>query len=253
MKLNDIFKLDMKSKGGNKLFDRIMNRYGIPKSEYTKIKESLNNQSGGGERFTDYYYFDVKKFFNYNFTIEEISQYIEINENMDAESAMYIVQDFVIPLVAVCGILNDFDTIYGNKTANNIEMNIDHLNKVANYDMLNHVILYNGKYVNDLTFDYQDERPSNSITRDEIMEIMYNSVIGFSKYIKAVNIHSGGAGFIDSKDDNYYVDSLDFIMKYYEQQFIDYKRLRPFYEKFLISHDEFWKHMVVKDEDGMIA
>ena len=41
MKLNDVFKLNLQSKGGAKLFDRIMNRYGIPKDEGDVFKESV--------------------------------------------------------------------------------------------------------------------------------------------------------------------------------------------------------------------
>ena len=49
MKLQDIFKLDLNTGGGNKLFARIMNKYNIPKKEYEKVKDKLENFSGGGD------------------------------------------------------------------------------------------------------------------------------------------------------------------------------------------------------------
>ena len=47
MKLNDVFKLNLQSKGGAKLFDKIMNRYGIPKDEGNTFKESVEVVSSG--------------------------------------------------------------------------------------------------------------------------------------------------------------------------------------------------------------
>lgn len=47
MKIQDIFNLQ-KNRGGAKLFDRIMNRYGIPKEDSKELKNNIDNSSSGG-------------------------------------------------------------------------------------------------------------------------------------------------------------------------------------------------------------
>lgn len=47
MKIQDIFNLP-KNKGGAKLFQRIMNRYGIPKEDSVELKNNVDNSSSGG-------------------------------------------------------------------------------------------------------------------------------------------------------------------------------------------------------------
>lgn len=47
MKIQDIFNLQ-KNKGGAKLFNRIMNRYGIPKEDSKELKNNIDNSSSSG-------------------------------------------------------------------------------------------------------------------------------------------------------------------------------------------------------------
>lgn len=47
MKIQDIFNLP-KNRGGAKLFQRIMNRYGIPKEDSKELKNNVDNSSSGG-------------------------------------------------------------------------------------------------------------------------------------------------------------------------------------------------------------
>lgn len=47
MKIQDIFNLP-KNRGGAKLFNRIMNRYGIPKEDSKELKNNIDNSSSGG-------------------------------------------------------------------------------------------------------------------------------------------------------------------------------------------------------------
>lgn len=47
MKIQDIFNLP-KNRGGAKLFQRIMNRYGIPKEDSKELKNNIDNSSSGG-------------------------------------------------------------------------------------------------------------------------------------------------------------------------------------------------------------
>lgn len=57
MKLSDIFKIKTNTGEGNKLFTRIMNKYNVPKKEYIKVKDELENFSGGGGSDSDVEYF----------------------------------------------------------------------------------------------------------------------------------------------------------------------------------------------------
>ena len=47
MKIQDIFNLPQ-NRGGAKLFQRIMNRYGIPKEDSKELKNNVDNSSSGG-------------------------------------------------------------------------------------------------------------------------------------------------------------------------------------------------------------
>ena len=59
MKIQDIFNLP-KNRGGAKLFNRIMNRYGIPKEDSKELKNNIDNSSsGGGSNDIEYYYKSV--------------------------------------------------------------------------------------------------------------------------------------------------------------------------------------------------
>ena len=60
MKIQDIFNLP-KNRGGYKLFNRIMNRYGIPKDDAKELKKNIDNSSSGGGSSSniEYYTFNV--------------------------------------------------------------------------------------------------------------------------------------------------------------------------------------------------
>lgn len=67
MKLSDIFKLDLNTGGGNKLFARIMNKYNVPKKEYENVKQEMNSFSGGGDSgSSDVEYWKFNHFLNTN-------------------------------------------------------------------------------------------------------------------------------------------------------------------------------------------
>ena len=59
MKLSDIFKLDLNTGGGNKLFARIMNKYNVHKKEYENVKQEMNSFSGGGDSDDSAEYYKV--------------------------------------------------------------------------------------------------------------------------------------------------------------------------------------------------
>ena len=66
MKLQDIFKLDLNTGGGNKLFARIMNKYNVPKKEYEKVKENIGNSSSDSSfTFDDNFIFKIFEDFKY--------------------------------------------------------------------------------------------------------------------------------------------------------------------------------------------
>lgn len=68
MKLSDIFKLDLNTGGGNKLFARIMNKYNVPKKEYENVKQEMNSFSGGGDSGSsdvEYFKFNEPMIFGY--------------------------------------------------------------------------------------------------------------------------------------------------------------------------------------------
>lgn len=54
MKIQDIFNLP-NNRGGAKLFQRIMNRYGIPKEDSKELKNNIDNSSSGGGSSGEYY------------------------------------------------------------------------------------------------------------------------------------------------------------------------------------------------------
>ena len=56
MKIQDIFKLNLKTRGGVKLFHRIMNRYGIPKEDNVKLKQNVEIASSCGGSSTNFPY-----------------------------------------------------------------------------------------------------------------------------------------------------------------------------------------------------
>lgn len=59
MKIQDIFNLP-KNRGGYKLFNKIMNRYGIPKADAKELKKNIDNSSsGGGGNNIEYYTFNI--------------------------------------------------------------------------------------------------------------------------------------------------------------------------------------------------
>ena len=60
MKIQDIFNLP-KNRGGAKLFQRIMNRYGIPKEDSKELKNNINNSSFGGGKM-EYYKLNKEKY-----------------------------------------------------------------------------------------------------------------------------------------------------------------------------------------------
>lgn len=57
MKIQDIFNLP-KNRGGAKLFQKIMNRYGIPKEDSKELKNNIDNSSSGGGSSGEYYLVD---------------------------------------------------------------------------------------------------------------------------------------------------------------------------------------------------
>lgn len=64
MKLSNIFNIKTNTGGGNKLFARIMNKYNVPKKEYVKVKDKLENFSGGGDSGSsgvEYYATDLER------------------------------------------------------------------------------------------------------------------------------------------------------------------------------------------------
>lgn len=57
MKIQDIFKLNTNTRGGVKLFNRIMGRYNIPKQDSKQlIKEIRNSSNGDSGGIKEYYY-----------------------------------------------------------------------------------------------------------------------------------------------------------------------------------------------------
>lgn len=61
MKIQDIFNLP-KNRGGAKLFQRIMNRYGIPKEDSKELKNNIDNSSSGGGSKMEYYKLNKEKY-----------------------------------------------------------------------------------------------------------------------------------------------------------------------------------------------
>ena len=56
MKIQDIFKLNLKTRGGVKLFHRIMNRYGIPKEDNVELKQNVEIASSCGGSSSNFPY-----------------------------------------------------------------------------------------------------------------------------------------------------------------------------------------------------
>lgn len=57
LKLKDIFNIDLNSKGGGKLYKKIMRKYNIPLKDVKEVKQEIVEcSSGGGERVKEYYY-----------------------------------------------------------------------------------------------------------------------------------------------------------------------------------------------------
>ena len=57
LKLKDIFNIDISSKGGGKLYKKIMRKYNIPLKDIKEIKQEIVEcSSGGGEGVKEYYY-----------------------------------------------------------------------------------------------------------------------------------------------------------------------------------------------------
>ena len=57
LKLKDIFNIDISSKGGGKLYKKIMRKYNIPLKEIKEVKQEIVEcSSGGGEGVKEYYY-----------------------------------------------------------------------------------------------------------------------------------------------------------------------------------------------------
>ena len=73
MKIQDIFNLP-KNRGGYKLFNRIMNRYGIPKDYAKELKKNIDNSSSGGGSSSDIEYYTL----NINNSSESLADVIFI-------------------------------------------------------------------------------------------------------------------------------------------------------------------------------
>lgn len=57
LKLKDIFNIDISSKGGGKLYKKIMRKYNIPIKDVKEVKQEIVEcSSGGGEGVKEYYY-----------------------------------------------------------------------------------------------------------------------------------------------------------------------------------------------------
>lgn len=57
LKLKDIFNIDISSKGGGKLYKKIMRKYNIPLKDVKEVKQEIVEcSSGGGEGVKEYYY-----------------------------------------------------------------------------------------------------------------------------------------------------------------------------------------------------
>ena len=64
MKIQDIFNLP-KNRGGAKLFNRIMNRYGIPKEDSKELKNNIDNSSSGGGGEILYLKYNGERYYMY--------------------------------------------------------------------------------------------------------------------------------------------------------------------------------------------
>lgn len=57
LKLKDIFNIDISSKGGSKLYKKIMRKYNIPLKDVKEVKQEIVEcSSSGGEGVKEYYY-----------------------------------------------------------------------------------------------------------------------------------------------------------------------------------------------------
>lgn len=57
LKLKDIFNIDISSKGGGKLYKKIMRKYNIPLKDVKEVKQEIVEcSSGSGEGVKEYYY-----------------------------------------------------------------------------------------------------------------------------------------------------------------------------------------------------
>ena len=75
LRLKDLFKIDLSSKGGGKLADKIFNKYNITKEERKEIKNEIASGGGGGdseEPKLKYIYIKIR------FSDENINDYISI-------------------------------------------------------------------------------------------------------------------------------------------------------------------------------
>lgn len=75
LKLKDIFNIDISSKGGSKLYKKIMRKYNIPLKDVKEVKQEIVEcSSGDGEGVKEYYYRFKDEYLNtniYDITIEE--------------------------------------------------------------------------------------------------------------------------------------------------------------------------------------
>lgn len=61
MKLKDIFNIDLSTRGGVKLYRKIMGKYNIPKQDSKQLVKEIRNSSEGGGVKEYYYLFDADK------------------------------------------------------------------------------------------------------------------------------------------------------------------------------------------------
>ena len=146
MKIQDIFNLP-KNRGGAKLFQRIMNRYGIPKEDSKELKNNIDNSSSGGG--------------------SKIGVYYKLNKKG-------------------VGVDSANDTLYAQFKQENLDGSIDITNKTSAYSSIIAVAMYplgnKDLFIHSLeeyyTFEIKYENPD--ITDEELNDILKDEV--FSKF-----------------------------------------------------------------------
>lgn len=101
MKLSNIFNIKTNTGGGNKLFTRIMNKYNVPKKEYIKVKDKLENFSGGGDSgSSDVEYWKVNDYDNLEvndrgliYITGSMFKVIDVDGNMGIAGAIIAIEE----------------------------------------------------------------------------------------------------------------------------------------------------------------